>query len=1196
MDVICRAVSTVIACLLLQFTLSAYVYARYVHPDDCTWEPIPNTSGVSMTCSIATLQGGPSSTNFSLIMPGHTIQLAVICDDVMLQSELGNSSFEHLRGLQTLSLEYCKLNRVPPRAFYGLSDLKRLVVKTHNVDSSHFVLRVSPMSFAPLESIESIDLSRNNIESLPHATLCGLAHLRFVNLSRNAFTNVLNTGFSSQSRCNPAIRELKVDHNKLKSLSDHAFASLVRLEELRLEHNHIARAEPFALTGLLTLERLDISHNMLVALPAKLFQPTTKLSELYLRNNSIGALPPGLFSGVREIAVLDLAHNELSTLEWLRPESSADLVGLSVLDLSHNKLTRLDQSDFHALINLQTLQLQHNLIDHIANKTFVRLVNLQTLVLSNNRLKNIDANMMAGLHTIMTLQLDNNRLDGVHIHAFKNISMLQELNLAGNRLTTVPHAVSSLKMLRSLDLSENNIHHIANASYRGLNQLYALNLMGNRIGNISQGVLKELPSVRILNLARNGIQVIEQSTFDDVPGLHYLRLDSNAIDDVSGLFSNLHDLIMLNISVNRVRGFDYALIPVGLQWLDIHGNQIDALGNYFELEQSLKLRTLDASFNRLTELEPSSLPSGIEIIFLKNNDLKFIQPFTFLGKQNLTRVDLTNNKLRVLEISTFRLSEVPARRPLPEFSIGGNPYLCNCHMEWLQRLHGPIAISSDESRQYPRVIDLHRFECQLSFSKNAQILPLVKVKPSQFLCEYKSHCFSLCHCCDFDACDCEMVCPDNCTCYHDQSWNTNIVDCSAQHHRVGASPQRLPMEVSEVYLDGNIIPTLTPHSFMGRNSMKVLFLNNSKVVTIQNSTFSGLQNLRVLRLENNNIFALHGHEFDGLHQLSELYLSNNQLNYVSNTTFAHVKNLKILHLDRNYLVDISVWSFQYNSRLVELRLSQNPWTCDCRFTKEFSQFLQGSGAIVRDIFQVLCVYNETRALPLWELNVTGCHTNPALISRFHLQSIENYLPMFAVLSGAFFVALLLIVVVFTYHYQMSLWMFSRYGIRIFQRAPVEEEKLFDAFVSYSKRDEAFVAQILAPELECGSPPYRLCLHYRDLPMAGGYLNDAIQEAVESSRRTIVILSEHFLKSEWCRYEFKSAHQEVLNNKHHKLVVVFVGRVSYRELDPDIRHWLKHSTFLHWGEKTFWNKLRFSMPDTRHRKVMRSDLSSVAVHI
>lgn len=43
-----------------------------------------------------------------------------------------------------------------------------------------------------------------------------------------------------------------------------------------------------------------------------------------------------------------------------------------------------------------------------------------------------------------------------------------------------------------------------------------------------------------------------------------------------------------------------------------------------------------------------------------------------------------------------------------------------------------------------------------------------QAKSTDFLCPYTAHCFALCHCCDFDACDCEMTCPDNCTCYHDQ--------------------------------------------------------------------------------------------------------------------------------------------------------------------------------------------------------------------------------------------------------------------------------------------------------------------------------------------------------------------------------------------------------------------------------------------
>ncbi|OQR75328.1 slit3 protein-like [Tropilaelaps mercedesae] len=1170
-----RILSRAVGCTLFLWSLSLPPGSdarNYVRAEDCTWEPMLSNSliaggGVSMTCSVRTLQGGPNPTNFSLIMPGHTVQLTIRCTgDVQgfQNSELADASFEHLRGLHSLSIERCKLDRLPPRAFQGLADLKHLAVRTFDIEwGQRVTLRVPPSTFAPLEGIESLDLSENNIESLPHKLLCGLSQLRFVNLTSNAFADVLGIGFSSESRCGPAVRELEVAYNRLKVLSERGFDSLVHLQELRLDHNQIARAEPGALAGVVQLERLDMAHNMLVALPSTLFQPTPKLSELYLRNNSLSALPPGLFTGLRELTMLDLAHNQLSSLGWLGQDGPMvdSLTRLRVLDLSHNKLTRLDFSAFRTLGSLETLQLQNNLIEFVADNTFAALGSLQLLVLSNNRLKSVGPHMLAGLRSVLTLQLDRNRLEAIHNDAFNNVSMLQEVNLAGNRLTGVPRVVSALKMLRSLDLSDNDIHDVANASYQGLSQLYALNLMGNVIGNITQGAFNDLPAVRILNLARNRIQAIEQGAFDDVPDLHYLRLDSNVIEDVNGLFSSLHDLIMLNISVNRVRWFDYALIPVGLQWLDIHDNQIEALGNYFELEQSLKLRTLDASFNKLTDLDSSSLPNGIEIVYFKNNNLKRIQPFAFLGKQNLTRVDLTNNQLQVLEMTTFRLSEVPMRRPLPEFAIADNPYLCDCHMEWLQRLqNAPTAGGSDESRQYPRVIDLHN------------------VKSSQFLCEYKSHCFSLCHCCDFDACDCEMVCPENCTCYHDQSWGTNIVDCSGRQHR--DTPRQLPMDVSEVYLDGNDIPPLTPHSFIGRKSMRVLFINNSNVATIQNRTFGGLQDLRTLRLENNQIRTLHGHEFEGLTKLKELYLSNNQLKYVNNVTFTHLKSLEVLHLDRNYLVEIAVWNLQYNPQLSAVRLAGNPWTCDCHYTRNLAEFLHERGDTVRDIFQLSCLYNETTALPLWELNVTECHSASeatTLIRQFQFRRVEEFLPMLGVLGAVFLICLVVVIALIAYRRQMSVWFFSHYGVRMFHRAPVEEEKLFDAFVSYSKKDEAFVAQILAPELECGNPPYRLCLHYRDLPMAGGYLSEAIQEAVESSRRTIVILSEHFLKSEWCRYEFKSAHHEVLNNNNHKLVVIFLGRVSYRELDPDIRMWLKHSTFLHWGEKNFWDKLSTVLP-------------------
>lgn len=1160
------------------------VAARYVAPEDCRWEPLDAT-GVALTCAVRSLSGGPEPSNFSLIQPGHTARLTVRCDDLLLPSDLSNGSFGHLSGLRSLSIERCKIENVPALAFAGLSELRNLTLRTYNTEWGKLSLRLAADSLAPLRQLAALDLSSNNMDHLPPSILCPLVQLALLNLTRNRFADATRMGFAD-TRCSPAVHKLDAAHNRLRLLPEKAFASLRHLRELKLDHNQIARAEQGALSGLSHLHVLDLAHNALVALPPRFLQPAeTSLAELYLRNNSLSALPPSLFSGLHQLTMLDLAHNQLTSV-WLgAPDALADLTRLAVLDLSHNRLTRLDEAAFRSLHNLQTLELQHNVIETIADLAFASLYNLHTLVLSHNRLRHVSSRMFSGLSSLGGLYVDNNRLESLAPDAFHNVSSLQEIILAGNRLSAVPPVVQTLQLLRSLDVADNIITDIHNASYQGLRQLYGLNLMGNHIGNLSQGAFHELPSLRILNLARNGIQSIEQGTFDDVPDLHALRLDSNFLDDVNGLFSNLHDLIMLNISANRVRWFDYALIPIGLQWLDIHDNQVEALGNYFELESILKLRTLDVSHNRLTDLDSSSLPNGIEIVFLKGNQLRRIQPFTFLGKQNLTRVDLTDNKLDTLDMTMFRLSEVPTSRPLPQFMVAGNPYLCDCHMEWLQRLG-----SLDDSRQYPRVIDLADVVCRLSFSRQKATLALVKAHSSEFLCRYRNHCFALCHCCDFDACDCEMVCPDNCTCYYDQSWNTNIVDCSARAH--AAVPKQLPMDVTELYLDGNDIPALSSHTYIGRKNMKVLYLNGSNVQTINNRTFSGLRTLRVLRLDRNRLVTLHGYEFDGLGELRELYLSYNHLTSINNATFVPLKSLEVLHLDHNYILEIAVTNLE--PRLSDMRLADNPWSCECHFVQELADFLQNRGAnLVRDLFSVRCVHNETTVLPLWELNATSC-TNASEAST-QVRHLQRLLPLLVVVGVLFLLLVCAVAVALVYRRRMSVWLYTKYGVRVFQRAPAEEEKLFDAFVSYSKKDEAFVAQILAPELECGSPAYRLCLHYRDLPMAGGYLTDAISEAVESSRRTIVILSEHFLKSEWCRYEFKSAHHEVVRG--HRLVVIFLGRVSFRELDPDIRLWLKSSTFLRWGEKRFWDKLRYAMPDTRHRKVATGSRSDVAsVHI
>ncbi|RWS15631.1 slit 3 protein-like protein [Dinothrombium tinctorium] len=521
--------------LFLSAAISTVLAVVYKAPDDCEWKPAINGE-VSVTCKLRTVNAAYDSTNFSLIPSERTASLTILCDDVLFESFLANRSFEHLKQLKELNIEKCKLRELPLLAFSGLSKLNNLTIRTFNSDWGELFLQLHSGSFSHLKVLQRVDLSRNSIVQLPDNLFCNLLNLRFVNLSSNQFSEVVNIGFSTKNRDNSnhsckldAFTHLDVSLNKIKVLTDRGFSLLLKLQVLSLRHNLISRAEESSLSGLSQLSVLDLSNNQLVALPPRFFHAVQQsLTELYLQNNSITVLPPGLFNGLQQLLILDMSHNEIKS-NWIGVDTFSDLIRVNTIDLSFNKLSRIDGLTFRSQYHLQVLLLHHNEIESIADNAFASLYNLQSLVLSHNRLSRIDGTCFNGLQALSSLALDNNAIEFVHRDAFRNITNLMELNLSVNRLESVPIAINALHSLRSLNLSFNSIANISDASYQGNEQLYDLNLEGNRIGNLSKGVFRDLPSLRILNLAKNRIRAIEQGTFDDVPDLHALRLDSNLI-------------------------------------------------------------------------------------------------------------------------------------------------------------------------------------------------------------------------------------------------------------------------------------------------------------------------------------------------------------------------------------------------------------------------------------------------------------------------------------------------------------------------------------------------------------------------------------------------------------------------------------------------------------------------------------------
>jgi len=171
-----------------------------------------------------------------------------------------------------------------------------------------------------------------------------------------------------------------------------------------------------------------------------------------------------------------------------------------------------------------------------------------------------------------------------------------------------------------------------------------------------------------------------------------------------------------------------------------------------------------------------------------------------------------------------------------------------------------------------------------------------------------------------------------------------------------------------------------------------------------------------------------------------------------------------------------------------------------------------------------------------------------------------------------------------YRSDLIYWAFGKWGVRLCHvplASDNDTEKMYDAYVPYSIKDENFVCQVLSPELEHGDPSYRLCLHYRDFPH-NAYVADSILEAVSSSKRTLIILSNNFLAHEWNRYDVRSALHEVLKSRG-KCIVLVLGDLSTRDLDPDLRTLIKRNTTIHWSDRLFWDKLRFHLPPTNYKR-------------
>ena len=80
---------------------------------------------------------------------------------------------------------------------------------------------------------------------------------------------------------------------------------------------------------------------------------------------------------------------------------------------------------------------------------------------------------------------------------------------------------------------------------------------------------------------------------------------------------------------------------------------------------------------------------------------------------------------------------------LAEFLLGGNPWLCDCNMEWLLSTNhrSTPGTSGTPDTPHPRILDLDHVTCHLNGQANSSQLPVLQVKKNHFTFELFSSMF-----------------------------------------------------------------------------------------------------------------------------------------------------------------------------------------------------------------------------------------------------------------------------------------------------------------------------------------------------------------------------------------------------------------------------------------------------------------------
>ena len=696
--------------------------------------------------------------------------------------------------------------------------------------------------------------------------------------------------------------------------------------------------------------------------------------------------------------------------------------------------------------------------------------------------------------------------------------------------------VSPMIYPRIFDLSFNMIEDLWAHEFRG--RLNILSLKGNRLKSIGRHCFRSLKGVQMIDLSNNNLQHLPSQLFRQLNDLLLLRLNFNQISNIpKELFKSQKQVKRIDLDHNKVTS-----IPKGL---------------FSELN---KMEVLHLENNHITAIDDEAFAtdsSSLLEIHLQNNKFTRV-PISLLLLRQARHIDLSFNRLTFQDLDKtiaevddkfvyqFLNTHFPLGQSVIQISfahnhfttidIGGMNQTRRIRFEYFLRVY-EINMTGNPLLCDGKLLGFVRWLKEWMQNNTG----LRVVRPQQFSTWKCAAPMAIKDKPILSLREDQFIsnrnlsnCPKECTCYVRSIDGTVIVDCKGND--LVTMPRSVPEGQTALFFQSNNIREIPSYGY--------------------------LENVTALYLSHNNIERLDQKTIDRLKRIQVLFIDSNKL-----TT-----------LPRNI----------ENVSFTKISLQHNFFRCDCK-TKWMKQWLLQEEAHVDNIENILChsdhvqgkaisrLQDEEFVCLIGENDKSG---NPVESPAFKITAYT--------LGGLLLVFLIAFAVGYNFRGEVKVFMYTHFNWHPFDRInDSDPNKTYDAFISFSGIDYEWISNTLCVRLENHDPPYKLCLHHRDF-LVGAPIQQNIFDGIERSKRMIMILSKHFVKSEWCLLEFRAAHQKVLEDRINYLIIILFDDVDMAEVDDEIKLYMRTNTYLSVKNKWFWEKLFYALPQNLNRETDAKD--------